>query len=278
MICENVAKMRMLETCQPPISPVDALPDLADLRAIAVHNLCFSYPDQVDVLQNLSLTIQPGERVGIIGENGCGKTTLFSLLSGIRSPSQGSIELFGHPLHAGHFCPEIGLVFQNPDDQLFSASVWEDVAFGATNMGLDPEVVEQRVREALSLTDIVSLAQRPPHHLSGGQKKRVAIAAVLAMQPQILLLDEPTAQLDPRSRRQLMQLLHRLPQTQLVATHDLDLALELCDRTIVLNQGQIVYDGDTQTVLSNSTFLEHHALELPLSFRRPYCLLADKPS
>ncbi len=245
--------------------------------AIAVTHLSFAYPEQPEVLHQLNLTIDSGERVALVGENGCGKTTLFSLLCGVLTPTNGQIHLFEQRLQPGRFYPEVGLIFQNPSDQLFSASVWEDVAFGLQNLGYPPAMVAQQVDAALRQTGVLDLAERPPHHLSGGQKKRVAIAAILAMQPQILLLDEPTAQLDPRSRRQLIQLLATLPQTQVIATHDLDLALELCDRTILLSRGAIVYDGPTFPVLSNASFLEHHALELPLSYRRPYCDLCDAP-
>jgi cobalt/nickel transport system ATP-binding protein len=185
--------------------------------------------------------------------------------------------LFNEPLVPGAFRSDMGLVFQNPDDQLFSPSVWEDVAFGPQNMGLTPAEVEERVSMALALTGVQALGHRPPHHLSGGEKKRVAIAGILAMSPQILLLDEPSAQLDPRSRRQLIQLLDTLPLTQLIATHDLDLALDLCDRTVVLSQGQIVYDGATATILSDSERLEGYSLERPLSYSRPYCQLDHVP-
>ncbi|WP_421656297.1 energy-coupling factor ABC transporter ATP-binding protein [Leptothermofonsia sp. ETS-13] len=252
-----------------PIAMVEA--------AIAVTDLEFSYSDCPDVLRAVNLRIHSGERVAVIGANGCGKTTLFRLLCGVLAPTAGRIALFGESVLPGNFRPDVGLVFQNPDDQLFSPSVWEDVAFGPQNMGLLPDEVDERVSIALALTQVQGLAHRPPHHLSGGEKKRVAIASVLAMNPQILLLDEPSVQLDPRSRRQLIHLLDQLPLTQLIATHDLDLALELCDRTIVLSQGQIVYDGPTETILSDSEQLEQYALELPLSYSRPYCRMDDAP-
>ncbi len=245
--------------------------------AIALQTLSFSYPDCPHALHNLSLTIYPGERVGLVGANGCGKTTLFQLICGVLTPTAGQISVLGQPIEPGQFRPDLGLVFQNPDDQLFSASVWDDVAFAPRNMGLLPEDVEQRVRTAMALTDVQDLASRSPHHLSGGQKKRVAIAGILAMNPQVLLLDEPTAQLDPFSRRQLIRLLSSLPQTQLIATHDLDLALELCDRTILLSHGHLIADGNTHTLLGNATLLEQYGLELPLSYSRPYCLLEHTP-
>jgi cobalt/nickel transport system ATP-binding protein len=170
-------------------------------------------------------------------------------------------------------------VFQNPDDQLFMPTVWEDVTFGPLNQGLTGEALHQRCQAAMQAVglDLHQYGDRNAHNLSGGEKKRVAIAGVMAMQPQVLVFDEPSAQLDPRSRRQLIDLLQGLPLTQLIATHDLDLALELCDRTVVLSQGQVVYDGSTAKVLSNSEFLEQHHLELPLSYSRPYCLLEHSP-
>ncbi|MFN5965578.1 MAG: energy-coupling factor ABC transporter ATP-binding protein, partial [Pseudanabaena sp.] len=161
----------------------------------------------------------------------------------------------------------VGIVFQNPDDQLFMPTVWEDVAFGPMNQGLKGADLKIRVSEALVAVglDVTKYAERLSHNLSGGEKKRVAIAGVLAMQPQVLVFDEPSAQLDPRSRRQLIQLLQTLPETQLIATHDLDLVLELCDRTIVLSEGKVVYDGNTKQVLSARESLLAHSLEMPLS-------------
>lgn len=245
--------------------------------AIAIANLHFSYPDCTDAIQNINLTVQPGERLGIVGANGCGKTTFFLLLCGVLTPTLGEVRILGNPVQPGSFQTQVGLVFQNPDDQLFSTSVWEDVAFAPQHMGLAAEDVEQRVVTALALTNIQNLALRPPHHLSGGQKKRVAIAGVLAMNPEILLLDEPTAQLDPHSRRQLIRLLDALPQTQLIATHDLDLALDLCDRILLFSEGRIICDGETYTVLGNAELLEQYSLESPLSYSRPYCQLDHAP-
>ncbi|MDX2244086.1 MAG: ABC transporter ATP-binding protein [Leptolyngbyaceae cyanobacterium bins.302] len=246
--------------------------------AIAISNLSFAYPNCIPAIRNLDLLVHPGERIGIVGANGCGKTTFFLLLCGVLTSATGTIQVFGSAVKPGSFQTQIGLVFQNPDDQLFSASVWDDVAFAPQNMGLPPDEVAQRVNTALALTEVQDLAQRPPHHLSGGQKKRVAIAGVLAMNPEILLLDEPTAQLDPRSRRQLIRLLDSLPQTQLIATHDLDLALELCDRTILFSDGQIICDDETHSILGNAELLEQYALELPLSYSRPYCQLDHAPA
>jgi len=175
--------------------------------AIQVSQLGFSYPNQAQVLQDISLTIQPGERVGLIGPNGAGKSTLFLSICGILQPTSGEIQLFGKPVVTGEFRSEIGLVFQNPNDQLFCPSVWDDVAFGPENMGLSEAEIEHRVEEALAVTGIQKLAERVPHNLSGGEKCMVAIAGVLAMRPQLILYDEPSSNLDMRSRRRLINFL-----------------------------------------------------------------------
>jgi cobalt/nickel transport system ATP-binding protein len=174
----------------------------------------------------------------------------------------------------------VGLVFQNPDDQIFMPTVWEDITFGPLNQGLRGDELHHRAYHAMTAVGLPPehYANRNASNLSGGEKKRVAIAGVLAMQPQILVLDEPTAQLDPRSRRQLIDLLQHLPLTQIIATHDLDLALELCHRTIVLSQGKIVFDGATASVMNRQEFLVQHALEAPLSYSRPYCQLEHRPA
>ncbi|NEO81874.1 MAG: ABC transporter ATP-binding protein, partial [Moorea sp. SIO4G3] len=195
--------------------------------ALAIDSLYFSYPDQPDSLRNINLTIKPGERIGLIGPNGAGKTTLFLTICGVLKPTRArGMLLFGKPVVAGEFRPEIGLVFQNPDDQLFSPSVWDDVAFGPENMGLPAVDVEQRVQQALSLTGVEHLAARVPHNLSGGQKCMVAIAGVLAMGPSLVLYDEPSANLDLRSRRRLISFLKRSEETILISSHDLELILE----------------------------------------------------
>ena len=232
-------------------------------EAIAVSNLCFSYPDQPQVLQHVDLAIDCGERVGIIGPNGAGKTTFFFCLCGVLAPTKGEITLLGKPIVAGQFRPEIGLVFQNPNDQLFSASVWDDVAFGPENMGLAPDKVVQRAEEALQLTGTMALADRIPHHLSGGQKRMVAIASVLSMHPQIVIYDEPSANLDLRSRRRLIHFLQSSRETILVSSHDLDLILEVTDRAILFDGGRIVADGRPKEILSNPELMLAHGLEVP---------------
>lgn len=250
--------------------------------ALAIQNVGYSYPNGTPALRNIHLTIMAGQRVAIVGANGSGKSTLLHHLNGLLLPQVGQVQVGPWrvaPNTLRVVRNALGLVFQNPDDQLFMPSVWEDVTFGPKNQGLSLEVQHQRAIAALEAVGFNpdDYAQRIPQALSGGEKKRVAIAGVLAMQPSVLALDEPSAQLDPRSRRQLIHLLDRLSLTQIIATHDLDLALDLCDRTVVLSQGEIVYDGSTAAVMGDPTFLEQYALEAPLSSQRPYCLRSDGP-
>ncbi|MEO0533209.1 MAG: ABC transporter ATP-binding protein [Cyanobacteria bacterium P01_A01_bin.123] len=232
-------------------------------HALAVEELCFAYPDGLQVLQAVEFEIQWGERVGLIGPNGAGKTTLFMLLCGLLTPNQGEIRLFERAVVPGEFRSEIGLVFQNPADQLFSLSVRDDVAFGPINMGLSADEIERRVQAALYLTGMVEFADRPPHHLSGGQKRMVAIASVLAMHPQLIIYDEPSANLDIRARRRLIQFLQHAEQTTLVCSHDLDLILDVCDRVLLIDQGQIIADGPTREIMGNGSLMEAHGLECP---------------
>jgi cobalt/nickel transport system ATP-binding protein len=233
--------------------------------AIVTQSLSFSYPDQSDVLCNISLTLHESERVGLIGHNGCGKTTLFMLLCGVLTPSAGTISLFGEPVQPGQFRPEVGLLFQDPDDQLFSVSVWDDIAFGPQNMGLSAEEVVVRVAQAAEMTGVTHLLQRMPHHLSGGEKQMVAIAGLLAMTPKILLYDEPTASLDLRTRRRLIRFLQHSTETLLIASHDLEFVLEVCDRVLLIDNGGIMADGDPRQVMGNQDLMERHGLEKPHS-------------
>ncbi|MBM0741123.1 ATP-binding cassette domain-containing protein [Phormidium sp. CLA17] len=250
---------------------------------ITIENLSYAYPDGTEALYQIDLSIHATERVALVGANGSGKSTLLQHFNGLIIPQQGTV-VVGELAIAPHTLTKIrnfvGLVFQNPDDQLFMPTVWEDITFGPMNQGLRGGCLADRAVAAMQSVglDPDKYSGRSANNLSGGEKKRVAIAGVLAMQPQILILDEPSAQLDPRSRRQLIHLLDSLPLTQLIATHDLDLALELCDRTIVLNHGQIVYDGQTEQIMSNADLLEEYALEMPLSYSRPYCLLEHAPA
>ena len=232
---------------------------------LVVSGLAFSYPDKPGVLQDVSLKVRPGERVGLIGPNGAGKTTFFLLVCGVLKPGAGEIVLFGEPVARGKFRPEAGMVFQNPDDQLFCPSVWDDVAFGPRNLGLAKEEVEARVTDALSFTGGLELAGRPPHHLSGGEKRMVSIAGVLAMHPQLLVYDEPTSNLDIRSRRRLIHFLQASQETMLIASHDLEFMLEVCDRVVLMDEGRFVVNGEPREVLGDAELMEAHGLERPHS-------------
>jgi cobalt/nickel transport system ATP-binding protein len=233
--------------------------------AIAAHHLCFRYPDSGPVLSDLNLIIHNGERVGIIGHNGCGKTTLFMLLCGVLAPTEGTIHLLGKSIELGQFRPEVGLLFQDPEDQLFSPSVKEDIAFGPQNMGLTEAEITARVQAVLTLTGLEALAERPPHHLSGGEKQMVAIAGLLAMQPQIMLYDEPTTSLDLRTRRRLIQFLQQTSETMLIASHDLEFVLEVCDRVLLIDNGRVIADGDPLVIMGDQERMEAHGLEKPHS-------------
>jgi cobalt/nickel transport system ATP-binding protein len=233
--------------------------------AIAVEGVAFSYPDNPDVLRDITLSIHEGERVGLIGHNGCGKTTLFLLMCGLLSLKTGKIELFDKPVLPGKFYPEVGLLFQDPEDQLFSPSVWDDIAFGPQNLGLSEAEVAERVAAALELTGLTALAARPPHHLSGGEKQMVAIAGLLAMTPRILLCDEPTASLDLRTRRRLIHFLQRSDETLVIASHDLEFLLEVCDRAVLIDDGCVIADGNAKEVMGDRALMEAHGLEKPHS-------------
>ncbi|MGB8252091.1 MAG: ATP-binding cassette domain-containing protein [Anaerolineaceae bacterium] len=234
-------------------------------EAISINDLSYRYPDGHQALTGISLHIISGEKVALIGPNGAGKSTLLLHLNGILS-GIGNIKIMGlEPTRENLpiIRALIGLVFQNPDDQLFSPTVFEDVAYGPIYQGLDKATVQSRVNQALDDVHMQEYQERVSHHLSLGEKKRIAIATVLSMQPEILVLDEPSSGLDPRARRELIQLLRELPQTLLIATHDLLLVRELLPRTIVIDGGRIAADGDTIEILTDSTRLESHGLELP---------------
>lgn len=237
---------------------------------IAVEALSYSYPDGTAALADIDLHIHPGERVALLGPNGAGKTTLVLHMNGIHMPQDGSVTVSGLRLAADSVMEirrRVGVVFQDPDDQLFMPTVWEDVAFGPQNLGLAGDAVHRRVAAALAAVGMDAAAQRPPNHLSYGQKRRVAIAGVLAMRPEILVLDEPTSNLDPASRRELTSILARLDMTQLIVTHDLPYALELCPRAIVIDEGRIVADAPTGELLADEELMAAHRLELPFGFQ-----------
>ena len=247
---------------------------------VEVKNLKHVYADGTIALKSLSFTIHHGESVAIIGANGAGKSTLLLHLNGYLAPTLGEVRIGGFPL-TPETLPEIrrtvGMVFQDPDDQLFMPTVYEDVAFGPCNLGLPEEEVRQRVGEALEKVGAGHLAQKPPYHLSGGEKKRVAIATVLSMSPDILVMDEPTNGLDPFSRRQLIGLLKDFHHTRIFTSHDLDMVIELCERTIVLHQGEVKADGATVEIFNNAQLLAECRLEKPLSMQGcPICGASNK--
>jgi cobalt transport protein ATP-binding subunit len=232
---------------------------------LEIKELSFYYPDGVQALDNISLSVSSGEKVAFVGANGAGKSTLLLHLNGIL---RGEGEVY---ICSERVCREnlnsvraaVGLVFQDPDDQLFSPTVWEDVAFGPLYMGLSEKDVDSRARMALGLVGMEDMAHRPPHNMSLGEKKRAAMATVLAMKPQILALDEPTSALDAPSRKRITAILKELPQTVIIATHDMKLVAEVATRTIVIDRGEVVADLVTEEILSERSLLEEHGLELP---------------
>jgi cobalt/nickel transport system ATP-binding protein len=237
--------------------------------SLEVNGLSFSYPDGHEALRDVDLHVHHGERVALLGPNGAGKTTLLLHLNGIFRPSSGKVRVAGLDISDDSLMEvrrRVGLVFQDPDDQLFMPTVGQDVAFGPANFGIEGEELERRVTEALGAVSMLGAVDRAPHHLSYGERRRVAIATVLAMRPEILVLDEPTSNLDPASRRELIEALRGLPITQLLVTHDLPFALELCPRSLVMDEGRIVAADTTVEVLSDDVLMKTHRLELPYRF------------
>jgi len=251
-----------------PSVPPAAAPDTL-APSLAVERLAFAYPDGHQALFGVDLVVERGERVALLGPNGAGKTTLILHLNGILTAGHGSVTVAGLPV-SRESLPEIrrrvGVVFQDPDDQLFMPTVREDVAFGPANLGLTGTALRERVDEALGLVGMSDAIDRPPHHLSFGQRRRVAVATVLAMRPEILVLDEPSSNLDPASRRELAEILTALPVTILMVTHDLPYAMQLCPRSVILSGGTIVADGKTRDLFSNAGLMLAHRLELPYGF------------
>ncbi len=237
--------------------------------ALAVKDLSYAYPDGTAVLHAVDFHVHPGERVALLGPNGAGKTTLVLHLNAILHPGSGSVTVAGLPANDENV-HEIrrltGLIFQDPDDQLFMPTVRQDVAFGPANFGVTGRELDDRVSDALQAVGMMGVADRPPHHLSLGQRRRVAVATVLAMQPEILVLDEPSSNLDPASRHELAHILEALDITMLMVTHDLPYALELCERSLVMNEGHIVADGPTAEILADRDLMRANRLELPFGF------------
>lgn len=232
---------------------------------IEVKGLSLDRSGRTNVLDGIGLTVSPGERVGLIGPNGAGKTTLLLALTGILPATRGRISVDGRPHVAGSFDPAIGFVFQQAEDQLFSPTVAEDVAFGARNLGLAGQALEGAVGSALERTGIAALADRPVHHLSGGEKRLACLAGVLVMRPRVLLLDEPTSTLDIRNRRRLIELLRGMDEAMLVASHDLELVLELCPRVVLIDGGRVVADGPARGIMGDAALMVRHGQEVPHS-------------
>jgi len=247
--------------------------------AIDIRDLRYAYPDGTVALHDVCLSVAPGECVGLLGPNGSGKSTLLRHLNGILperlTECGGAVAIHGGTItseNIGQIRRSVGLMFQDPDDQLFCATVREDVAFGPQQLGLAPAEVEARVQAALEEVGLVHLGYRPPHHLSNGEKRRACLAGVLACEPTILVLDEPTSGLDPRGRRELIALLRRIKATLLIATHDLELVVELCPRSVILDGGRVMADGVTTALLADEALMLAHGLECPhiLQHRHPH--------
>jgi len=236
---------------------------------LRVEGLSFRYPDGHDALRGVDFSVARGERVAILGPNGAGKTTLVLHLNGVHAATAGSVRVCDLPVEKQHLKAvrqRVGIVFQDPDDQLFMPTVFDDVAFGPANLGLRGEELSECVYEALRAVGMAHAADRPPHHLSFGQRRRVAVASVLSMQPEILVLDEPSSNLDPAARRELADILFDLGLTTLIVTHDLPYALQLCPRALVMNEGTIVADGATAEILCDDALMRTNRLELPFGF------------
>lgn len=237
--------------------------------AIEINHLDYRYPDGTPALKDITFSIAAGECVGLLGPNGSGKSTLLLHLNGILPETLsavGMVRVHGEPVSAGNLETirrQVGLLFQDPDDQLFGSTVEEDVAFGPSQLGLTPAAVQERVRRVLDRVGLAAHARRAPHHLSQGEKRRACLAGVLACEPSILVLDEPTSGLDPRGRREFKTLLREVPATKLVATHDLELVVELCPRSIVLDGGRVIADGQTEELLNDEALMLAHGLERP---------------
>lgn len=238
---------------------------MKDNYILQAENLSFSYPDKNDVLKQVCFRISSGEHVGLVGPNGSGKTTLFLLLCGILAPQSGRITAGETTVIPRRFNPNISYLFQSPEDQLFSPTIFDDVTFGPLNMGLPREEVEKRAARALEQVGCSSLAERAPHHLSGGEKRLAAFATMLSMMPDIILLDEPTSNLDSLNRRNIINIIRQIEQTLMICSHDLEFLLETCRRVILIDQGRIVREGPIVELLSDERLMKSHNLEKPHS-------------
>ncbi len=242
-------------------------------HVVEVRDLCFAYPDGTDALRGVSFRITHGGAVAIIGANGTGKSTLLMHLNGYLMPTSGEVRIGDVPLTretAVSVRRAVGMVFQDPDDQLFMPTVYEDVAFGPLNAGLPVDEVDRRVRVALEQVGMEHVAHRPPYKLSAGEKRGAAIATVLAMEPDVLVMDEPSTNLDPRGRRRLIEWLKSFQHTKIIATHDLEMVVEVCSRVMVMDGGKIVAEGPAADILNDEALMVKHGLERPHSLRHPH--------
>ena len=237
--------------------------------ALEIRDLAYTYPDGHAALDGVDLVVSRGERVAVLGPNGAGKTTLVLALNGINAATRGTVTVTGLPVEKQNLAEirrRVGIVFQDPDDQLFMPTVGDDVAFGPANLGLRGEDLDARTAEALAAVGMAHATDRAPHHLSFGERRRVALATVLAMRPDVLVLDEPSSNLDPQARRELAEIVLGLDVTTIMVTHDLPYALQLCGRAVILDGGRIVVDGPTRDVLADRDLMAAHRLELPYGF------------
>ncbi len=237
--------------------------------AVEVSGVRYTYPDGHRALDGVDLRVRAGERVALLGPNGAGKTTLMLHLNGVLTPTEGTVSIYGTAVDKKSLRAvrrQVGVVFQDPDDQLFMPTLAEDVAFGPANFGVEGQALAERVEEALAAVGMSEQAGRSPHHLSGGQRRRGALASVLACRPDVLVLDEPSANLDPVARRELAETLIGLDTTMIVVTHDLPYAAQLCDRAVIVDDGRVVADGAILDVLADAETLARHRLELPWGF------------
>jgi cobalt/nickel transport system ATP-binding protein len=253
------------------------------IAAVEVQDLHFRYGDGTPALAGVSLSVGEGERVGLVGPNGAGKSTLLLHLNGLLPetwPGEGTVVVNGirlRPDTVTRVRRAVGLLFQDPNDQLFCPTVYEDVAFGPEQLGLERGEVGQRVERALATVGLAGFEERAPHHLSIGEKRRVCLAGVLACDPSVLVLDEPTGSLDPKGRRELRELLRRVPITMLIATHDLELIVELCSRVIVLDGGKVVASGPTLELLADEELMLRHSLERPHALQHVHPHRPERP-